>query len=309
MQDGEKHKSLRSLESALAFLSSAKLERQDAVVALGGGVVGDLAGFAAAIYLRGIAYLQVPTTLLAQVDASVGGKTAVNSISGKNTIGAFHHPRHVVIDTATLRTLPQRELTSGLCECIKQGAVGSRRLFENTLRLLKSGTANSWQGDDESLTQFIAAHCSFKARVVSGDQKESVERTDRLSRRILNFGHTIAHALEFVTSYKRFRHGEAVGWGMLVEGELSKRLGILASSDLESLRAAIHLAGRLPPANDLPINAIINALQVDKKSVGGHIQWILLEKLGRARIVDGNEVTPRDLRASLRAALQSRTRH
>jgi 3-dehydroquinate synthase len=174
---------------------------------------------------------------------------------------------------------------------------------------LKSSTATSSLGRDEELAKFIAAHCSFKAGIVSGDENESVERTDRLSRRILNFGHTIAHALEFVTSYRRFRHGEAVGWGMLVESELSKRLGILARSDLESLRAAIHLAGRLPQANDLSINAIINALQLDKKSVGGHIQWILLERLGRARIVDGHEVTPRDLRASLRAALQSRTKH
>ena len=307
MRDGENHKTLRSLESALQFLTDAKLERQDALVALGGGVVGDLTGFAAAIYLRGIAYIQVPTTLLAQVDASVGGKTAVNSASGKNSIGAFHQPRHVLIDTSTLRTLPPRELTSGWCECIKQGAVGSRRLFDSTVRHLANGPRAGTQTADEQLAHLVAAHCSFKARIVAGDEREAIERTDHRSRRILNFGHTVAHALEFVTSYKRFRHGEAVGYGMLVAGELSKRLGILPSSDLESLTAAIHLAGRLPPANTIRTNAIMDALGRDKKSVGGHIQWVLLERLGRARIVDGHEVTPRVLRASLRAALQSIT--
>lgn len=307
MRDGEDHKTLRSLESALQFLTNAKLERQDALVALGGGVVGDLTGFAAAIYLRGIAYIQVPTTLLAQVDASVGGKTAVNSASGKNSIGAFHQPRHVLIDTSTLRTLPPRELTSGWCECIKQGAVGSRRLFDSTVRYLANGPHAGTQTADEQLAHLVAAHCSFKARIVAGDEREAIERTDHRSRRILNFGHTVAHALEFVTSYKRLRHGEAVGYGMLVAGELSKRLGILPSSDLESLTVAIHLAGRLPPANNIRTNAIMDALGRDKKSVGGHIQWVLLERLGRARIVDGHEVTPRVLRASLRAALQSIT--
>lgn len=305
MRDGEIHKSLRSLESALKFISYAKLERQDALVALGGGVVGDLTGFAAAIYLRGIAYIQVPTTLLAQVDASLGGKTGINSSTGKNSVGAFHQPRHVLIDTITLRTLPSRELTSGWCECIKQGAAGNRRLFDRTVRFLANGSTIGKPSEDEQLTQLIAAHCAFKASIVAGDEREALERTDNRSRRILNFGHTVAHALEILSDYKWFRHGEAVGYGMLVAGELSKRLGILPSSDLESLRAAIHLAGRLPPANKVRTSAIINALERDKKSVGGHIQWVLLERLGRARIVDGHEITLRVLRASLRDALQT----
>jgi 3-dehydroquinate synthase len=307
MRDGERHKTLRSLENALDFLADAKLERHDALVALGGGVVGDLTGLAAAVFMRGIAYIQVPTTLLAQVDASVGGKTAVNSSSSKNLIGAFHQPRHVVIDTSTLRTLPRREMTAGWCECIKQGAVGSRRLFNITVRFLENAGPVGTPKGEEALSRLIASHCDFKARIVAGDEFEAVERTDRRSRRILNFGHTVAHALEIATNYGRFRHGEAVGHGMLVAGELSKRLGILPGSDLESLRAAIHLAGRLPPANDIPTNAIMNALGRDKKSIGGHIQWVLLERLGRARIVDGHEVTPRVLRSSLRAALQSIT--
>lgn len=304
MRDGERYKTIGSLESALDFISKDKLERNDAIVALGGGVVGDLAGFAAAVYLRGIAYIQAPTTLLAQIDASVGGKTAINSATGKNLIGAFHQPRHVVIDTRTLRTLSPRDLTSGWCECIKQGAVGSRQLFDRTFRFLLNGTDVGEDAADGQLSELIAAHCSFKARIVSGDEREGLDRTDCRSRRILNFGHTVAHALEFVTGYRRFRHGEAVGHGMLVAGELSKRLGILDGSDLESLSAAIHLAGRLPRANDIPVNAIMNALVADKKTVGGQIQWILLERLGRARIIDGHEIAPRVLRASLRASLQ-----
>jgi 3-dehydroquinate synthase len=307
MKDGEKHKSLRSLKTALDFFAGSKLERHDAIVALGGGVVGDLAGFAAAVYMRGIAYIQAPTTLLAQVDASVGGKTAINSATGKNAIGAFHHPRHVVIDTKTLRTLSPRDLTSGWCECIKHGAVGSRQLFDKTLRFLSGASTVGKNHGEEDLSKIISAHCSFKAGIVAGDEREKVSRTDYRSRRILNFGHTIAHALETVTGYRRFRHGEAVGHGMLVAGELSKRLGILDGSDLESLRAAIHLAGRLPRANDIPADVIMNALAPDKKTVGGQIQWVLLERLGRARIVDGYEVTQRELRASLCAALQTIT--
>lgn len=307
MRMGERHKTLASLKSVLASLGDAKLERHDAVVALGGGVVGDVTGFAAAIYMRGIAYIQSPTTLLAQIDASVGGKTAINSEFGKNLIGAFHQPRHVVIDPRTLRSLPARELTSGWLECIKQGAVGSRQLFDQTVRILANGNAIAKDSLDEKLSKLIAAHCSFKARIVAGDEREAVERTDYRSRRVLNFGHTIAHALEFVTDYKRFRHGEAVGYGMLVAGDLSKRLGILDHSELESLRAAIHLAGQLPYANDIAVDEIMSALTRDKKIVGGHIQWILLERLGRARIVDGHDIAPRMLRDSLRNALQTIT--
>ena len=296
--DGERHKSLREAGRALEFLSTSKLERSDAVVALGGGVVGDLAGFAAAVYLRGVAWLQVPTTLLAQIDASVGGKTAVNTRAGKNLIGAFHQPRAVVIDTRTLQTLPPRELTSGWCEAIKQGAVGGRHLFAQTRRYLAGAQA------DERLGELIAAQCAFKARVVAGDERESLGRTDARSRRILNFGHTVAHALEAITRYRRFRHGEAVGRGMIAAGEISNRLGLLPAAELESLRATVRLAGPLPRADDLDERALLDALTTDKKSVGGQVQWILLERIGRARIVGGREIPPRVLRASLRAALR-----
>src|SRR5437763_4285566 len=190
MKDGEQHKSLRSLEQTLTFLSRSGIERSDAVVALGGGVVGDLAGFAAATYLRGIAFIQVPTTLLAQFDASVGGKTAVNLPTGKNLVGAFHQPRLVLIDTDTLRTLPPRELTAGWCEAVKQGAVGDRALFTRTCSFLR--------GSGGQLEELITAHCRFKASIVRSDERESLNRRDRRSRRILNFGHTTAHALEKV---------------------------------------------------------------------------------------------------------------
>ena len=306
MGDGERHKSLRTLERTLAFFAEKSLGRSDAVVALGGGVVGDLAGFAAAVYLRGIAYLQAPTTLLAQIDSSVGGKTAVNTRAGKNLTGAFHQPRGVVIDTQTLQTLPPREMTAGWCEAVKQGAAGDRRLFERTRRLLDVRAKNSgrdWD-DDESLARLIAAQCAFKAKVVANDEREAIGRTDHLSRRILNFGHTVAHALEALTGYRRFRHGEAVGYGMLAAGEISVGLELLAPSELELLRGTVRLAGRLPRADDLDHDEILRALPADKKSVGGHVQWVLLETIGRARIVSDKEITPRLIRASLRAALR-----
>jgi 3-dehydroquinate synthase len=317
MPDGEHHKSLRSWGQALEFLSASGLERGDAVVALGGGVVGDLAGFAAATYLRGIAFVQVPTTLLAQIDASVGGKTGVNLAAGKNLVGAFHQPRLVVIDPATLQTLPQRELTSGWCEAVKQGAVSGRKLFGQTYRFLQSGggtDVNRWTGGKKSKTEvsaseledLIAEHCRFKASIVAHDEREEINRTDHKSRRILNFGHTTAHALEKTTGYRRFRHGEAVGYGMLVAGEISKNLGILAPGELESLREAVRLCGPLPRANDLAIDTIIRAMRTDKKSSGGVTSWVLLDRIGRAHIVDGREIDKSILRSSLRTGLSRR---
>jgi len=310
MPEGEQHKTLKSWEQALAFLSESGLERGDAVVALGGGVVGDLAGFAAATYLRGIAFVQVPTTLLAQIDASVGGKTGVNLTAGKNLVGAFHQPQLVVIDTQTLATLPGRELTSGWCEAVKQGAVGSRKLFAQTRRLLnRSGTDFClWLGHEESQTELcaaIAAHCHFKAGIVAGDEREEIGRADHRSRRILNFGHTTAHALEKLTRYRRFRHGEAVGYGMLVAGEISKNIGMLASGELESLRETVRLCGPLPAAHDLSIDEIIGAMKGDKKSLAGITMWVLLDRIGRARVVDGKQIDKRILRSSLRAGLKT----
>ncbi len=304
--DGERYKSFRTLEQSLIALQSAKIERSDLVVALGGGVVGDLAGLAAALYLRGIALLQIPTTLLAQIDSSVGGKVAVNTIHGKNSIGAFHHPRAVIVDALTLRTLPARELTAGWCEAVKQGAIGSRKLFDATVRFLLDEQTARRSAEDrmKHLRELIAAQCAFKSSIVAHDEREELLRTDAHSRRILNFGHTIAHALEAVTLYKRFRHGEAVGYGMLVAGEISARAGLCDAVELESLRAAIALTGTLPRADDLDSELIFRAIIGDKKSVGGEIKWVLLEKIGRAKIVSNNEIPARIFRASLRAGLR-----
>lgn len=338
MGEGERCKTLRTAERALRFLAEAGIERSDVVVALGGGVVGDLAGFASALHLRGVAFIQAPTTLLAQIDSSVGGKTGVNTVAGKNLVGVFHHPNAVLADTDALATLPARELTAGWCEAIKQGAAGDRDLFERTYAFLSEkrraceerrggggrgkrvsnavGEEGAREGyarlederrdGDERLADLIAAQCEFKARIVAGDEREDVARTDARSRRILNFGHTVGHALEAATGYRRFRHGEAVGLGMLVAGEISVRLEMLDASELEYLREAVRLAGSLPRADDVDEGLIRRAILKDKKSVGGNIRWVLLERLGRARIVEGGEVSARILRASLRSVLAAK---
>ena len=300
--DGERFKSMRTVESAVRFLSENNLERTDGVVALGGGVVGDVTGFAAATYLRGIPFIQIPTTLLAQIDSSVGGKTGVNLPAGKNLVGAFHQPRGVIIDVETLTTLPPRELVAGWCESIKQGAVGSRKLFKQTADFLSQLNAGS-TFVSSPLEDLIAAHCAFKASIVEADEREDSARHDRRSRRILNFGHTIAHALEAVTRYRRFRHGEAVGHGMLVAGELSKDLGLLQPSELELLRDGVRLCGPLPRANDIALRAITDAITRDKKRSQGHVQWILLEQIGHPRIINGQEISPPLLRKSLSSVL------
>jgi 3-dehydroquinate synthase len=301
--DGEGKKSLSTLAGVLQFLTKAELERSDAIVALGGGVVGDVAGFASAVYMRGVPLIQVPTTLLAQIDSSVGGKTGVNLAAGKNLVGSFHQPHAVVIDIDTLTTLPERELTAGWCECVKQGAVSTRKLFTETSDYLRRLTS---QGSllSPQLEQLIASHCAFKAAIVTGDERESPARRDSRSRKILNFGHTIAHALETVTGYQRFRHGEAVGYGMLVAGELSKNLGLLEGSELELLQQTIAMCGSLPFAGDLDENELMRAIEHDKKRNAGQTQWVLLARIGRPRIVNGSDIGPRLLRRSIRKVLQ-----
>ena len=299
MGDGERYKSLRTIEKIVDFLSKNRFERTDGVIALGGGVVGDAAGFAASVYLRGVRYVHVPTSLLAQIDSSIGGKTGVNLASGKNLVGSFHPPSAVLVDPETLASLPARELVAGWCECVKQGAIGGRKLFNATGSFLQSLSAQKIT-ISPALERLIADHCAFKAAIVRGDEREDPNRLDRRSRRILNFGHTIGHALETVTGYKRFRHGEAVGHGMLVAGQLSKNVGLLDESELESLRQAIALCGPLPAANDIDDGALLTAITQDKKRTADRIKWVLLERIGRARIVDGAEISPALLRKSLR---------
>lgn len=316
MSEGERHKSFASLESSIQFLSEQGLERNDVVLALGGGVVGDLAGFAAAIYLRGVPVVQLPTTLLAQIDSSVGGKTAINLNSGKNLVGAFHQPACVVIDLKTLSTLPKRELVAGHCEMVKQSLVASKELFEQTTSALRKGEQESVKqrtGKGQSFLnsslfeKLIAAHCSFKASIVAEDERESTSRTDRKSRKILNFGHTTAHALESLTQYKTFRHGEAVGYGVLVAGQISRNLGLVTNGEIELLNEAVALCGPLPAADSLDVNQIMKLVRHDKKSIDGEISWVLLEGIGSPKIVRGQQISPTLLRQSLREGLRRRS--
>jgi 3-dehydroquinate synthase len=312
MKDGEKHKNFRSLENALQFFSEKKMTRTDAVIALGGGVVGDLAGFAAAIYLRGIAFLQIPTTLLAMIDSSVGGKTAVNSDFGKNLIGAFYQPKGVLIDVETLKTLPRRELTAGFCEAVKQGAISGENLFNQIARFLENYSPNSFKkyfSDEKFLSELknlIAAQVAFKAEIVVGDEQESVTRIDAKSRKILNFGHTLAHALEKVTGYKYFKHGEAVGFGILAAGEIAKNIGIFGKNELKSLNDVIGLVGKLPNTNNIEIKDVIEAFEFDKKSIDKTLQWILLEEIGKPVIVGSEKIPAKTLLKSLEKVLKNK---
>src|SRR5215213_6555351 len=305
MPEGERYKSFRELEKAVTFLGENRFERNDLVLALGGGVVGDLAGFSAAVYLRGVALIQVPTTLLSQIDSSVGGKTGINLSLGKNLVGAFHQPSSVFIDPETLQSLPRRELVSGFCEMVKQALISDQTLFNMTVDCLQQVRSNSDFLLASEFEKLIAAQCGFKASIVTNDERESTDRSDAKSRRVLNFGHTTAHALETITNYRVFRHGEAVGYGMLVAGELSRDLGLIDSGDLESLRDVVRLCGQLPRADHLDTNQIIGALKHDKKSVGGQINWVLLEGIGRPRIVEGRLISAKSLRLSLRAGLRA----
>jgi 3-dehydroquinate synthase len=265
-------------------------------------VVGDVAGFTAAIYQRGIRFIYAPTTLLAQVDSSVGGKTGVNLQTAKNFVGSFHQPSGILADVSTLRTLPQRELRSGFYECIKQGAIGSRKLFDQTLKLLDS-TSQLKKLSRSELVELVSSHCKFKASVVSQDVHEKIDNTNSRSRRILNFGHTVGHALETVTGYRRFKHGEAVAIGMLAAGEISMGVGLLQKEQLELLQEAVRRLGKLPATSDLDQKAIVKAILLDKKVAGGVVKWVLLEKIGKARIVSSETIGKDVLKESLRKAL------
>jgi len=305
MKDGEQHKNVTSLNGLLEHLSNERLSRDDVVVALGGGVVGDLAGFASAIYLRGIRFLQVPTTLLAMIDSSVGGKTGINTGFGKNLVGAFHNPSGVVIDVDTLQTLSRRELTAGFCEAVKQGAIAGQRLFDRTADYLARFTPSSGKCDPEALTDVIAAQVAFKASIVKQDETETTNRTDAKSRKILNFGHTFGHALEKVTNYRRLRHGEAVGYGILLAAQLSKNIDLLPGYELELLNDVVHRVGRLPRIADISSESIYKALTFDKKSSAGKINWVLLKGIGKPLIIPENDIPRSALTKAVKAILKA----
>lgn len=296
MKDGEQHKNLRSAEDALKFLSKNSLSRTDAVVALGGGVVGDLAGFVSAIYLRGLAFLQIPTTLLSMIDSSVGGKTGVNTAFGKNLVGSFHQPSGVLIDPGVLKTLPVREVTAGLCEMVKHGATGGKGLLKQTEKLLSefpvetSSHNHSNPNFRSEISNLIAANVAFKAKIVAGDERESSKRLDGRSRKILNFGHTLAHALEKVTNYKYFKHGEAVGYGILFAAELSKSLALCDEKDVKLLNDVVQRVGPLPPLANIDRNEVFEAFKFDKKHLAGSLQMILLKGIGKPVILTEKDI-------------------
>jgi len=308
MPDGERFKSLRTAEAAMQALAQTGITRTDAVVALGGGVVGDLAGFAAAIYLRGISFLQIPTTLLAMVDSSVGGKTGVNSSFGKNRVGVFHQPRGVFIDPAVLSTLPAREITAGLCEMIKHAAISGPGLLKRTAEVLASGYRSSKSSaSTPAFLQLLADNVRFKASIVAGDQLEDTGRIDPRSRKILNFGHTLAHALEKVTNYKYFKHGEAVGYGILFAAELSKSLALLDQKDVNSLNDVVQRAGKLPPLAGIDPKEVLDAFRFDKKHLSGSLQIVLLKGIGKPMIVSERDIPRQAFQKVLSTLLKTKS--
>jgi 3-dehydroquinate synthase len=288
LPDGERYKNLQSVSRIYDPLIRAGADRGSAIVAVGGGVVGDTAGFAAATYLRGITLVHVPTTLLAQVDSSIGGKVGVNHALGKNLIGAFHQPRVVVIDPLFLKTLPRREFRSGLYEVVKYGMIASRSLFDRLTRETKAIFAR----DPAVLVPAILESCRIKADVVSKDERESG------LRRILNFGHTVGHALEAVTKYRRFRHGEAIAYGMLAAADLAVVRGALADADREALTQLIAKLGPLPSVADLPIPEVMAAVRRDKKVVHGRLHFVIAIEIGATTTVD--DVSEDELHGALR---------
>jgi 3-dehydroquinate synthase len=270
--DGEEHKNLGSLSAVYDRLIADRFERGSCVLALGGGVVGDLAGFAAATFLRGIAYVQVPTTLLAQVDSSVGGKTGVNHHDGKNLIGAFYQPRLVLIDVAVLQSLPRREFISGLAEVIKYGVIEDPALF----KVLEEKMGKLMDQDRDLLSQVIATSCAIKAKVVEKDEREDDYRA------VLNFGHTIGHALEAATEYQKYLHGEAVGIGMAQAAAISVQQGFCDQRSLERIRKLIKRAGLpLEIPRDVSMQNMVQSMEVDKKSTGGKIRFVVCAGIGK----------------------------
>lgn len=273
--DGEEHKNILTLQHIYSELLRYKLDRKSALIALGGGVVGDITGFAASTYMRGIAYIQIPTTLLAQVDSSVGGKTGIDHELGKNMIGTFWQPSLVWIDIETLKTLPKRELTAGIAEIIKYGVIYDEELFD-FLVLNKEKILNL---DRNAIVYILKRSCEIKAEVVSKDERESGFRA------ILNFGHTIGHAIETVTGYKRFLHGEAIAIGMVLEAHLAEMINLIDSKDVSKIKSLIESYG-LPfekPA-DIKPNSIFLSMQLDKKAIAGELKFILPQKIGSVLI-------------------------
>jgi 3-dehydroquinate synthase len=285
--DGERHKHVKTVQRIYDALVTQGADRATGLVAVGGGVLGDVSGFAAATYLRGIDVAHVPTTLLAQVDSAIGGKVGVNHPLGKNLIGAFHQPRQVVIDPLVLGTLSRREFRAGLFEVVKYGMTSSAALFDRVATQLRT----IFRRTADALLPIIAESCRIKADVVARDEREHGPR------RVLNFGHTAGHALEAITQYKRFRHGEAVAYGMLVAAEVGVGRGRLAVSGRDRLATLIRACGPLPPVADLRLADMLAAARRDKKVVDGTLHYVLATDIGAHAVVD--DVTEHELGEAL----------
>ena len=288
LPDGEQYKNWDSLMQVFDALLAGKCDRKTTLVALGGGVIGDLTGYAAASYMRGVPFIQVPTTLLSQVDSSVGGKTGINHPLGKNMIGAFYQPKAVLADTATLNTLPERELAAGLAEVIKHGAIIDAAFFD----WIEDNIAQLVARDPEALAYAIARSCEIKAEVVRQDEREGGLRA------ILNFGHTFGHAIESGLGYGAWLHGEAVGCGMVMAADLSHRMGLVDTATVARIRALVAAAGLPVRAPDLGAERWLELMEVDKKNEGGDIKFILLKPLGSPSIT----TVPREQLAATLAA-------
>ncbi|MCB1644993.1 MAG: 3-dehydroquinate synthase [Pseudomonadales bacterium] len=289
LPDGEAYKTLETMNLVITALLEKGHNRSTTLIALGGGVVGDMTGFAAACFQRGVDFIQVPTTLLAQVDSSVGGKTAVNHALGKNMIGAFHQPQAVIIDPETLLTLPPRELAAGMAEVIKHGALADDEYFS----WLEHEIVDLMTPDLRKMAYAIKRSCEIKAEIVARDEKEAGERA------LLNLGHTFGHAIETGLGYGEWLHGEAVGAGMVMAGALSHRLGMLSEEELRRLKTLI-VAARLPvDAPESLRNEFLTLMYRDKKVTDGGLRLVLLERLGKAVLRDN--VSDEDVLAVIRA--------
>jgi 3-dehydroquinate synthase len=286
MNDGEPAKRLETVEQLAEQMVAAGADRKSMLLAFGGGVVGDCAGFLAAVFQRGIPVVQVPTTFLAQVDASIGGKTGVNLRAGKNLLGAFHQPRAVLVDPDVLSTLDQREFRAGLFESLKCGVIRDARLFE----LMQRETKKILARDPRTLQRIINDSIRVKAAVVAADEKESD------LRRILNFGHTVGHALESATGYAHFLHGEAVAWGMIAAAAIACDCGFCAPETAAQITQAVKAFGPLPPVN-CGMREIMSRLAADKKTVAGRIHFVLPLKIGKVRIA--GDVPPEVVRQAV----------
>lgn len=287
LPDGEAYKNWETLNFIFDALLSHRAERKTTLIALGGGVIGDLTGFAAACYQRGVPFTQVPTTLLAQVDSSVGGKTGINHPLGKNMIGAFHQPRLVLVDTDTLDTLPDRELSAGLAEVIKYGLIRDLPFLE----WLEANMERLRARDTQALTYAVYHSCRNKAEVVAADEREAGQRA------LLNLGHTFGHAIEAGMGYGNWLHGEAVAAGTVLAAELSRRLGLISADDVARIVGLIHRAGLPTTAPALGVEAYLGHMGVDKKVESGRMRFVLLKRLGEAFLT--GDVPEDALRATL----------